>query len=224
MTSNVTLCAPFRNNGLTLPWFVACVNTLTHPRDNLRVICVEGDSTDDTWEQLHRWAVADSRVTLVTCNTGRPKYPSIVHPERFALLARVFNTGLEAVDLEWSDYVLFTPSDVLFQPDTLARLLAHGKDMIAPFFWSRHGKFYDTWGHTRQGRSFDGCDRDQVEALFGTQPIEMETVGGMVLMRSNVLRAGCRYTRDEVDRGLCKCARECGYSVWADPTTHIRHM
>lgn len=220
--SNVTICAPFRNSRKSLPRLIEQVSALDYPPEQLRVIAVEGDSTDTTATWLQTWAENDDRVTLLTCNTGKRHYPSIVNAERFAALAQVFNTALDAVDYEWSDYVLFTPSDVLFAPDVLSRLLAHGKDMIAPFFYG-DGRFRDTWAFSRNGQFFGNFPQSKALARYGDAPIEMETVGGMVLIHADVLRAGCRYTAAEVDRGLCKAARANGFGVWADPATYIVH-
>lgn len=221
MSANVTICAPFRTSARTIHRFIDCVCALDHPLDQLRVICVEGDSRDATPQILGQWAHFHDNVTLLTCDTGKRKYPSIVHPERFAILAQVFNTALDAVDLEWSDYVLFTPSDVLFDRDTLARLLAHEVDMVAPMFWGSDGLFHDTWGFTRNGQSIGKAKRTD---SYGDALLAMDTVGGMVLIRGDVLRAGCRYTASEVDHGLCKMAQAAGFRVWADPTTHIVHQ
>ena len=200
------------------------VYELDYPRQQIRIIAVEGDSQDDTRQILSTWYAYDRRVSLLTCNTGKPHYGNVVHPERFAVLAQVFNTALDAVDLDWSDYVVFTPSDVCFGRDILARLMAHDKDMIAPFFWGADGLFHDTWGFTHGGQEFGKFGRDHVSSLYGDAPIEMDTVGGMVLMRADVLRAGCRYTASEVDRGLCKAAKAQGFTVWADPATYIHHL
>lgn len=223
MSGNVTICAPFRDSGNDVGKFVNQVQWLDYPEKKLRFVVVEGDSSDDTWEQLHKWAVQDCRVTLLTCDTGKPQHGSIVHPERFATLAQVFNTALDAVDLTWSDYILFTPSDVYFAPDVLRRLLAHNKDLISPMFW-QGDIFYDTWANIYQGRNFLNFRRGWAKEHFQGRLLEMDTIGGMVLMRAGVLRAGCRYTPSEVDRGLCKEARAKGFTAWLDPSTHIEHL
>lgn len=205
-------------------WFIRRVSNLDYPPEQLRFVAVEGDSTDDTYEMLRDWTLRDERVRLLECDTGTRHYGSVVNAERFATLARVFNTALDAVDLEWSDYVLFTPSDIDFLPSVLNRLLAHDKDMIAPFFFGRDGLFHDTWGFSRNGKNFEKFCRNDSAERYGRKPIKMDTVGGMVLMKSDVLRAGCRYTAEEVDRGLCKTAQAHGFSVWADPATHVVHL
>lgn len=193
----------------------------------LRFVFVEGDSVDGTWGMLEYWTKDDDRATLVLCDTDKPKYGSIVHPERFQALAQVFNAALDAAALWfWSDYVLFLPSDIHYEPDMLKRLLAADKDIIAPFSWTHEDgryRFYDTWGFSYKGRNFTPFCQETAAVAYGDQPIELDTVGGTVLIRADVLRAGCRYTAQDVDRGLCWDAQRLGFTVWADPTTHVYH-
>ena len=61
------------------------------------------------------------------------------------------------------------------------------------------------------------------EALFGSDLVELETLGGVTLIDADVLRAGVRYSTINVDRGLCEAARAKGFTVWADPTLHVYH-
>ena len=206
-----------------LPEYRQRLARLDYPADALRFIVVEGDSVDETKAALAAWAEDEERLTVIRCETGLPKFGSIVDVERFRLLARVFNAGLDAVDLGWSSHVLFAPCDVLFEQDLLSRLLAHDLDLVAPFFWGPGGAwFYDTWGFVCDGAHFHNFPRAELPA-YGEAPIAMDTVGGVILMRADILRAGARYTPEEVDQGLCKSAKALGYGVWADPTTHIEH-
>jgi len=196
---------------------------------------VEGDSEDNTLAMLDAWAHGDRRRKITKCDTGKPHYGSIVHPERFATLARVFNHGLEvAIEDDWADYVWFIPSDVIYKPDTLRRLLSWEKDVISPMFWigdhqgdpvqNANGmRFYDVWGFIREGRPFPPYGPAWYAAHYPQGAIEMETTGGMMLMRADVPRAGCRHTAEDVDHGLCVMAREAGFEVWCDTSTHIVH-
>jgi len=225
-TPNVVLVSAFRDSAATLPEFCRRVYALDWPEDALRIVCVEGDSVDDTLAQLSAWAQADKRVTVLRCDTGRPRYGSVVSVERFAVLAEVFNTGLDYVARAgWADYFQFMPSDVKYEPDLLRRVIAHGKDVIAPMFWGPGGaQFYDIWGFTRlDGLDFPPLSAAAYRDLLGIEPVAMQTVGGAILLRRAVWAAGARYTPEEVDRGLCKLARGAGFSVWCDPETHIEH-
>jgi len=144
------------------------------------------------------------------------------------ILATVFNAGLDNVDLEWSDYVLFIPSDVIYKPDLVSKLVVYDKDLIAPWYWTynEHGiqRFYDTWGFCYQGQYFEQARKSWFDERFsGIKELPMDTVGGVIMMKSEVVRAGCRYTTEEVDRGLCKMAREKGFEVWAALDVEVFH-
>lgn len=203
--------------------FMSRFYALDYPPAQLRLIVVEGDSMDGTPQALREWADKEKRLRVVTCATGAPHYGSVIDADRFRVLATVFNAGMDAVDLAWSSHVMFIPSDVNYQPDLLDRLMAHNLDLVAPFFWTSSGKmFYDTWGFSRNGAQFGNFQRTELPA-YGDKPIQMDTIGGCILMRAAVLRAGVRYSLDDVDRGLCASAQRKGFTVWADPTTHIVH-
>jgi glycosyltransferase involved in cell wall biosynthesis len=219
---NVTICSPFRDSAAGIAEYIERASSLKRDNIALRFICVEGDSTDGTLQQLQAWACQCPHVTLVKCDTGKPKHGSYVDAERFQVLAQVFNAALDAVDLEWSDYVLFLPSDIHYQPDLLSRLLAHNVDMVAPMVW-QDNLYYDTWASRKDGRNWINFTRQWAAANLGNELIEMETIGGTVLIGANVLKSGCRYTPDEVDQGLSKMAREKGVRLWIDPTAHVGH-
>jgi hypothetical protein len=220
---NVTIVSPFRDAGAAgVAAYRERVERLTLPGGRLVVVAVEGDSVDDTRAALLGWQAAAGWVHVVRCDTGRPRYPSVVNAERFEILAQVFNAGLEAVDCRWSDYVLFLPSDIRYEPALLERLIAADKDIIAPFTWQGGVFFYDIWAFSRGGQFFTNFGREEA-AAFGDEPIEMDTVGGTLLSKIAVLRAGVRYRSEDVDRGFCALAKARGFGIWADPTTHVVH-
>jgi hypothetical protein len=224
--ANVTICSPFRDSIGNIDAYINRIADLDYPLNSRRYVWVEGDSQDGTWDELQMWADTDDRVMLVKCDTGKPRYSSIVSPVRFAALAKVFNAALDAVDLEWSDYVLFLPSDIHYALDLLNKLVAHDKDIVAPFVYDApQGRpvFFDTWAFVKDGKNFTKFSRANALVAYGPVPIQMDTVGSTVLIRADVLRAGCRYTSEDVDRGLCECAKAKGFTIWADPSTSVYH-
>lgn len=225
MTSqNVTIVTPTRQAIDYIDDYLAQLDGIDYPVGRLRIIIVEGDSQDNTYGVLSEWAKDRSHVTLVKHNTGRPKYPSAVMPARFAHLADVFNTCLDAVDYDWSDYVMFSPADVIWGPDILRRLLATGKAYVAPMYWMNgENRFYDIWGYNHPHIEFGPFGREWYERMLKGRLTEMTTVGGLVLIKSDILKAGCRYAPGNVDHGLCQQVQAKGYTVWVDPTTDIWH-
>lgn len=214
-----------RDSANKLAAYAARIDRLTVPP--VQIIVAEGDSVDETVRALYEWRIADDRVKVVHCNTGLPRYGSVVNEERFSILSQVFNAALAKVDVKDSTHVLFLPDDIDYDADLLERLLAHDVDMIAPLVWGDWfgtPYFYDTWAFRRMGSgNFYNFSQAWARQNLGNALIEMESVGGTVLMRSTVVAAGCRYRAHDVDRGLCAMARDYGFSVWCDPTTHVRH-
>lgn len=231
MKQNVTVFSPFRDGGRS--YVEAYMNRLYALQSDLnyRYILVEGDSTDDTLEVLLEYAERDPAMTVLKCDTGLPRHGSVVNAERFEILAKVFNTGLDAVDTVWSDYAIFIPSDVLYEPDMISRLVSLDKDLVAPYFWVRedygqgaYERFYDIWGFIDQSSSNFPLERAEwYAANYPSEPFRVNAVGGVILMKSIIIEAGCRYTSADVDHGLCWCASAKGFEVWADPTTKVYH-
>lgn len=222
MSRNVTICTPFRDAAAHLDSYLARLSALELAGDRLRFVWVEGDSVDNTYAQLAMRRDADDRITLLKCDCGTPRYGSVVNPERFRTLARVFNTALDAVDLEWTDSVLFLPCDIEFDSDLLQLLSLCNLDIIAPFSY-QDGRFYDIWAFRADGRNLGPFSELQSFYHFGARPVLLDSVGGTVLINVAVLRAGCRYTSDEVDVGLCKAARAAGFSVYGHPGVQVYH-
>lgn len=221
---NLTICTPMRDCAHRLAAYRRQVESL-HTPAGLRVIVVEGDSTDNTREALHAWAAADPMVTVLRHDTHGPKWGSVVHPKRFRQLAEVFNVALEAVDLEWSHYVLFLPADIVYQPDLAARLMAHRVDIVAPLVWQNE-RFYDVWAFSRFGANLPPFTRGQLAEQMAAEPTDlwdMDTVGGTVLLDADVIAEGVRYGKRLVDRELCEQARLLGFGVFADPWTWVWH-
>lgn len=210
-----------RDAGEYFNQLVQQVNSLDWPRDNLEIIIIEGDSIDGTPSLLRHWASVEDRLTIVTNNTGRPKYAHTISAERFEHLASIFNLGLGAVDCEWSDYVLFTPSDVEWGPDIIGKLIEAGKPLIAPMYWTSNNgnsRFYDTWGF-----GFRPMQKDWYREHYPDKATEVGTVGGMVLIEADYIERGARYGLANVDHGLCDDIKRLGGSVWYEPNAHIYH-
>lgn len=219
--SHVTIVTPLRDAAGVLYEYTERIDALHYPMTDLRLVFVEGDSGDGTAEMLELLWGDDPRATMVTCHTGSPKYGSIVHPDRFRVLATVFNAGLAAVDLEWSDYVLLLPVDIQFGPNLVADLVNRGVDVVAPYVF-KEGRFYDSWAWSSDGGqfwvNFPESQMPQDGALR-----RLDTVGGTVLVDAKVLRAGVRYGLNEVDRDFSRDARAAGFDLWADPAVIVRH-
>ena len=194
----------------------------------VQIIVAEGDSVDGTPTKLYEWRAADERVTVTHCNTGLPRYGNVVNEERFSILSQVFNAALAKVDVKIARMCCFCPTTSITTPtcwNGCWRTMS-----ICSLRWCgaigtvRHISM--TRGYFR--RMGSGNFYNFSQAWAAAEPGQCadrngESVGGTVLMRSTVVAAGCRYRAHDVDRGLCAMARDYGFGVWCDPTTHVRH-
>lgn len=134
------------------------------------------------------------------------------------------------LDCEW---LLFLDSDLVFPRDTIARLIAHGKDIVGATYCKRVPP-YEVLGRTLTG--------ERLEAASGL----VEVAGlptGCLLVRRSVFEALVRpYFRTPAhedgeipgmpahiegeDYYFCRVAREAGFSVWLDVdlTMQIGHI
>ncbi len=133
------------------------------------------------------------------------------------------NTLVEQAAELGCEWLLFLDSDLLFPRDTIARLLAHGKDIVGATYCKRVPP-YEVLGRTLSG--------ERLEAASGL----VEVAGlptGCLLVRRSVFDALRRpYFRTPAhedgdvegmpahiegeDYYFCRVAREAGFSVWLD--------
>ena len=122
------------------------------------------------------------------------------------------------------DWLLFVDDDMTFPPDTLERLLAHGKRIIGV---ASHSRLLPV--------------KYTVELLEGSAELpnelfEARAVGcGVMLVDTSIFRELNRpwfgfktFDTGQIARGedawFCDLARDNGYKVWCDPTIPIGHI
>ena len=218
----ITACRDAGESGVTD--FRLRVEAMKWPRADVRVCVCEGDSKDDTWEQLGEWYNDDPhRIRLLRYDTGEPRYGQHTSPERFRHLARIWNKALGMADLTWSDYIFMVPFDILWGPDTITELWRNNVPMVCPLTFCR-GTFYDTWALVDQkGRKYDAFHQIWAEENLRGELLEMDLIGGTTLIDANVLQAGCRFTEEEVDHGLSRAAKANGFRLYCDTSCWVEH-
>ena len=127
-----------------------------------------------------------------------------------------------------ADYTMWFDSDMIFEPDTMRKLLADDKDIVSGMYFRR--------AHPYSLVAFDELDIENKKFKDAEIPAEMTKVGGVgfgcVLMKTEVLfnvaaKFGCWF--DPVngfgeDLSFCWRARECGYEVYLDPKVSCGHV
>lgn len=206
------------------------IEALDYPPDLLRLYLAEGDSQDDTFEELRAWSIEDGRITVTKFDTGLRRHGHTADPERFHILASMANPAIDRLCRDdWGDYAVLVESDLVFMPDTFKRLLANKPtegDVIAPMVWlivNEAVRFYDVWAfRSLDGHNFPPANPAWFVANWPGEPFEVESVGSLVFFPMAAIRAGARYN-EQVIRGMALTAREAGHRVFCDPTTNVFH-
>lgn len=217
----IAVCSIFRDSASEVEKLFTNRAGWAYPRDQLLHVCVEGDSTDGTYEELCRMKT-DHRVIVGQYHTGGPRYPSIIHPDRLRNLARTSNACLEMALAERPDHIMWLDSDVTAHPNMLAQLLEAKKDVIAPLLLFERSVFFrDTWGYRSASGDFTNRPPYCVE-YDRKQPFEVVSVG-QPLMRLEVVNAGARFSDDEEIVGLCRSIRNLGFKIFCHQHAYVEH-
>lgn len=223
--SNITIITACRDAGISgVTDFRMRVEAFKWPRVNVKVCVMEGDSKDDTWDQLGEWYYDDRhRISLKREDTGSVKYGQHTDPKRFKHMSRVWNHALGMADLEWSDYVFLVPFDIIWYPDTITELWRNNVDIVSPLTFC-DGLFYDTWAmETRKGKKWNNFSEEWADENLRGRLLEMNLTGGTCLIDSKVLKAGARFTPEDCDHGLVKYAKSNGFKCYVDASCWVEH-
>lgn len=224
----------FRDRSYLVPAYIQRLEGVwSHDR---HVVCVEGDSVDNTRDLLRDWSSRDSRTTVLRHDVGLPEYGSVVHPKRFKALAEVSNAGLDwIVSNLLVDYVAFVESDIEFDSSMLCDLESALVELpapavVAPMVWvrthpSKEPVFYDVWGFRSRGDEvkFEWESAAWYRRKYGTAPFEIETAGTVLFCDAAPVYAGARFTAEEAIVGFVRQLRSRGASAWAVPSVNVVH-
>lgn len=224
---NVTIISAFRNaasNGQIERYFDqvgALDKALTARGDRLKLILGYGDSTDGTGEALFEEAQFLMDALLVDVSHGGKHYGSIENAQRFKQLAYVGNKLLDCVPPD-ADVVGIVESDLIWEADTLVRLIDSIQDYvaIAPMIMDGPNSFYDVFAFRRDGVRF--TKSPPYYPNINGQLFQVDSAGSVLIMDGDLARQA-RFEEEDVIVGLCKQIYERGGSVWVDPALKVVH-
>lgn len=133
----------------------------------------------------------------------------------------------QAIKME-SDYTMWFDSDMIFEPDTMVRLLEHNAPIVSGAYFRRQPPYHLV--------AFDKCDaekREWTDLALPTDTVKCGGVGfGCVLVKTEVLfnvaaKYGCWFDPMNgfgEDLSFCYRARECGYDILLDPSITCGHV
>lgn len=191
---------------------------------HLRLVLTEGDSTDNTFDLLDLALAGHGfDYDLETFNHGGPVFGSVDRAQRWINISKVCNFTLERVRQD-DDLVIYVESDLLWAPSTMVALMRHHTycAAVAPMcFHGPTGKFYDTWGHRKNGIQFQ--PDSPYHPNLGDVLTPIDSAGSCIVMRGEVARKA-RFTPPEFGMvGFGYNINDLGYGLWLDPHQIVIH-
>lgn len=221
------------------PWadkFLSGISGLKNDSINVSYLLIEGNSTDETYPKLQKWADCNNENVAALV-----KYDL---PEEMATMNRVMASieliseivKFYSIDME---YIMLIDADIIEVPDNLlTTLIEHIKnynaDIIAPYVLiAGTDKFYDTHVFRMNNKKFGHIPPYTPDNKAYTTPFEVDSVGTCLLFKADVFMEVVmenkkhreEYHNQKVDGylGLCRTAKLLGYHIFADPTVRIAH-
>lgn len=201
-----------------LNWLAAELETRGYEMDTC--VC-EGDSKDGSWEYLTSLHELFPLWLYKFDHTG-PKFGSVSHPTRWQNIARTWNFLFEEIKHDEFDALIYVEADLIWQPDTMLKLIDDLKQVPAVAPMSMMGNiFYDTHGHRADGVNFTNWAPFHQRLVGNTgELIKLDSAGSCKVMRAEVAKS-CRFS--EVDAMLGHDIYAKGYSLWLDPCVKVEH-
>lgn len=221
----------FRNSGPNVPRYmerVKALETMLRPMGHtVRVIAVEGDSTDNTRAAIAASAFyLDLDVMLVTCDHGGPVFGSVESDARFVALSKVGNAILDGVR-PGDDALFYVESDLIWEPTVPVNLwkdlVGSNYDVVAPLVMAGE-VFYDIWG-------FRGLDGRRFSPFAPHYPGLLDTVGlfevgsvGSCFVTDGVVARNARIRNNYCLVGWSQDVRSLGWRIGVDHTQKVHQI
>jgi len=214
--------------------------------DRIEVYAVEGDSVNNTTEMIRNSAQGHNvTVNISHHHHGYPNWGSIESSERMGALTGVMKTLMASVDPSEVDVCQYVESDLIWDRETIGKLIGHVKDSLLVYNPIKLGltffdilsplimageNFYDVWAFRDQDGNRFGPFPPFCKYLAGawdgnymeTDPLEVNSVGSCLAFRSELAR-NVIVEGEECLVSWCNSARKQGYKIAVDPTLIVRH-
>lgn len=237
----ILLAAPVRDRGWVLPAYLDRVNALILPED-VRLDCfflLNGPDPQGCGPMLERFKELVSprmHVEVATWPEEPPAPPTRENANRlniYGYLARLRNETIERALSGGYDYLFSVDCDLMLPEDTLVRLLADDRDVVAgrvcnDEFWPlpsglrvhnllRRAPFPGPEGSTAY---------THVRSLPESGLIDVDVTGAGFLIRRAVLEAGCRFAHHPMgeDVPFCEQAQAAGFRLYGDVGVRLDHI
>lgn len=208
--------------------FLNCCHNLEKEYKDIVYIFIEGDSSDNTYGVLRNWLTPKKNYILKKVDRKHRPFAKDRNQKRTIYFAELRNMLIDlSLSIPEVKEILMIDANYGWKGDLISSLRDTDSDIAAPLvlMHRNHDKkyiFYDTWAFRKDGRQFS---QFQPYAIgLGSEPFELDSVGGGYLIKRDVLEKGVRYNgdRDCEHVGFCKMAKDMGFSIKINPKIYIR--
>ena len=207
--------------------FFDCCQKLEEYHDIIYIF-IEGDSSDNTYEELQNWLAPRNDYILKKIDRKKPRFPKDKSSSRTKYFAELRNMLIDfALSISDISEVLMIDANYGWKGDLVSSLRNTNADIAAPLVVTskdRNGKylFYDTWAFRKNGSQFS-----RYYPYIGysklNKSVSVDSVGGGYLIKRKVLESNVKYNgdRDCEHVGFCRKARKKGFSIKINPKVYI---
>lgn len=208
--------------------FLNCCHNLEKEYRDIVYIFIEGDSSDNTYGVLRNWLTPKKNYILKKVDRKHRPFAKDRNPKRTIYFAELRNMLIDlSLSIPEVKEVLMIDANYGWKGDLIASLRDTDTDIAAPLVLMHRNRdkkylFYDTWAFRKDGRQFSQFEPYAIG--LGSEPLELDSVGGGYLIKREVLEKGVRYNgdRDCEHVGFCKMAKDMGFTIKINPKIYIR--
>ncbi len=227
----VIIGCPVRNRGWILSSYLTSLYGLDYPKENIRLLFVLNDSTDNSEEILKEFKKDHEseydHIDILTYNLRTPEdeRTAKTRPKIYGNLAKVRNFMLSKIE---TPYFLSVDSDILIPPYTLKYLLADNKKIVAGVISNDYIENPKAvYPNVRTNLMIQREDGKIVH--YKNYPLDsvfkVDVTGAFYLMTKEVCEK-VRYDYDiqGEDIPFCLNAKAQGFEIWADSRVFGQHI
>jgi glycosyltransferase involved in cell wall biosynthesis len=228
----VTIGCPVRSREKHLPNYLNCILNLDYPLHLVSLLFLENNSTDNSYQILekffHEHQHKFNSVNIYQVNIRDFDDDRMADTrEKLVYLALAMLRNLWIKNIK-TEYAFSVDCDIMFQPDTLKRLLSHNLDFVSALicnghFVHEHLTNFNPYLNLNAHRYNEQGNLKSV-SVDSKGLVEVDYTGAIALMSKKVCEIGnFEYSTFGEDLPFCKSVQDAGIKLYCDASNRATH-
>jgi glycosyltransferase involved in cell wall biosynthesis len=228
----VTIGCPIRTREKYLPHYLNCILNLDYPLNLIDLLFLENNSTDNSYQILESFLnehqnkfnhITIAQVNIRDFNDDRMADTR----EKLVYLALAMLRNLWIKNIK-TEYALSVDCDIMFQPNTLKKLLSHNLDFVSALICNGHfaHEYIPNFNPYLNLNAHKYSDQGNLQSISMDSEglIEVDYTGAIALMSKKVCDIGTfAYSTFGEDLPFCKSLQDAGIRLFCDTKTKATH-